>query len=430
MKKVLFALVLFSNMLYGQQHVFQGKLGNGLRMIVVPKKSHPKVLVQLWYGVGSKDEIDGRTGLSHILEHMMFTGTESVKGFSEEIGNMSGDLNAITSRDYTYYYEYVPKQFLPRCLELEADRMHNLKLTPQGIKNELLAVTEERLMRMSLPSIMLYEQAMAALFIRGAYHHFPIGWMSDIKNTKVQDISNWYHNWYAPNNAILVVAGPVDPNEVYKLANKYFGAIKPTRMPERSNRPDVELTANTVLKLQSKSFSNDSIGLDYIVPSIKSNKKDSYALVLLASLLADGKRSLLYRDMVDAGLTTGVGVSYSPLSMYNFSFSFILDISSGTAYQQALQKLKFIVEQIASGTIQEQDVKRAKAMVLATNVFAQDDFSGLVTQVGNYAILGLDPEQRLELAKNIQAVTKQDLQRVAKKYLQDSKYVMRIMLKG
>lgn len=430
MKKLLLTLALMSNVLYGYPEFFQGKLGNGLRILVLPKQTYPNALVQVWYGVGSKDEIDGHTGLSHILEHMMFTGTKDTKDFTARVDQVGGSHNATTSYDYTNYYESVPPENIADFLRLEADRMQNLELTSDGIKNELKSIVEERMMRIDNNlSAKLYEQAMAALHMRGPYHHMIIGWMSDIKGTKTNDINDWYKKWYAPNNALLVVAGPVDANEIFKLANNYFGSIPAKTLPERTIRQDIALTTNINFTLSSKSFAGDTVVMSFLAPSLvaAANEKDCYALYLLACILVNGKNSILYHDLVDAGIANAVSSYYDMARQYNTNINFEFKLKSANNKAQALAKFFVNIKKIAKGDIDSELLKRTRAMITADDVFEQDDFMALVFSLAKYSIIGLEPENRFKFASKIAAVSKDDLKFVARKYLLSGMYSQQFM---
>jgi zinc protease len=190
----------------------------------------------LWYKVGSVDEFNGTTGVAHVLEHMMFKGTKSVPSgeFSRLIAAAGGRDNAFTSRDYTGYFQMLHKSQLPLALKLEADRMTNLVLSPEEFAKEIKVVMEERRWRTDdRPRSMVYEQLMAVALRAHPYRNPIIGWMNDLENMRVEDAREFYQRWYAPNNVILVVVGDVKPQEVFDLAQRHFGGIRPRTLPER-----------------------------------------------------------------------------------------------------------------------------------------------------------------------------------------------------
>ena len=215
---------------------FEHKLTNGLRVIVKEDRRAPTAVHMVWYHAGSMDEHNGTTGVAHLLEHMMFKGTPSIGAgeFSRLVAAAGGRDNAFTSKDYTAYFQQVPKQELGQMMHLEADRMRHLTLDPEEYAQEIRVVMEERRLRTDdQPQARLFEQLAATAFQAHPYRVPIIGWMNDLENMTVQDARNWYQRWYAPNNAFVVVVGDVDHDAVFKLAEKHYGAIKPRALPER-----------------------------------------------------------------------------------------------------------------------------------------------------------------------------------------------------
>lgn len=196
-------------------------LDNGLKLIVKEDHRSPVVIQQVWYKAGSVDEVNGKTGVAHALEHMMFKGTSNVPTgeFSRRIAAVGGKENAFTSSDYTAYYQQLHQRHLPMAMELESDRMHNLQLTQEEFSKEIQVVMEERRLRTDDQAhALLYEKLMATAFQTHPYRRPVIGWMNDLENMQVSDAQDWYKHWYAPSNAVLVVVGDVDPQNVLALA--------------------------------------------------------------------------------------------------------------------------------------------------------------------------------------------------------------------
>ncbi|MEK7768258.1 MAG: pitrilysin family protein, partial [Pseudomonadota bacterium] len=219
-------------------------LANGLRLIVKEDHRSPVVVSQIWYKAGSVDELNGATGVAHVLEHMMFKGTKKVPGgeFSRRIAAAGGRENAFTGRDYTAYFQQLHKSQLPLAMELESDRMRNLILTKEEFAKEIQVVMEERRLRTDdKPHALVHEKMMAAAYQSHPYQRPIIGWMNDLENMSVRDAKEWYDRWYAPNNAVLVVVGDVNPKEVFALAQKYYGEIKPRPLvPLALRKPQIE----------------------------------------------------------------------------------------------------------------------------------------------------------------------------------------------
>src|SRR5688500_3869264 len=218
---------LFSTSAFATTHEYT--LGNGLKLIVKEDHRSPVVISQIWYKAGSIDEVNGRTGVAHVLEHMMFKGTKKVPGgeFSRLIAAAGGRENAFTGQDYTAYFQQLHKSRLPLAMELESDRMRNLVLTEEEFSKEIKVVMEERRVRTDDQArSLVHESLMATSYQSHPYRHPVIGSMNDLQNMSVDDARQWYERWYAPNNAVLVVVGDVDPRQVFNLARKYYGPIK------------------------------------------------------------------------------------------------------------------------------------------------------------------------------------------------------------
>lgn len=272
-------------------------LDNGLKLIVKQDHRSPVVVTQIWYKAGSIDEVNGVTGVAHVLEHMMFKGTEKVPNgeFSKKIAAAGGRENAFTSYDYTAYYQQLHKNHLPMAMELEADRMRNLILTREEFEKEIKVVMEERRLRTDDQArSLLYEKMMAVAFQSHPYKNPIIGWMNDLENMSVEDTQEWYDRWYAPNNATLVVVGDVDADEVFQLAKKYYGAIQSHSLfAIDARKPQVEPPQLGTKRITVKAPAE----LPYLImgfhaPAIKNVNEDwePYALEILEGVL-DGHAS-------------------------------------------------------------------------------------------------------------------------------------------
>ena len=218
-------------------------LKNGMKVVVLENRRAPVVVTQVWYKVGGSYERDGITGVSHVLEHMMFKGTEEVPAgkFSEIIAAHGGKENAFTSKDYTAYFQRISNDNLELCLELEADRMKNLLLDEEEFLKEIEVVKEERRLRTDdKPTALTYERFNAVAFVNNPYRKPIIGWMEDLDAMEIDDLKDWYQSWYSPNNATLVVVGDVQAEEVFALAKKHFGALKPAEVPVLKPRKEVD----------------------------------------------------------------------------------------------------------------------------------------------------------------------------------------------
>ncbi|NWG72820.1 MAG: insulinase family protein, partial [Parvularculaceae bacterium] len=281
---------------------FETTLKNGLRVIVKEDRRAPTAVHMVWYRAGAMDEKDGTSGVAHVLEHMMFKGTKTLKPgeFNQRVAAAGGRDNAFTSLDYTAYFQIVPKGALPEMMRLEADRMANLVLAPEEFASEIQVVMEERRLRTEdNPESRVYEALNAAAFTAHPYRRPIIGWMDDLKNMSWQDAQDWYRAWYAPNNAYVVIVGDVDHQEVFRLAEQTYGQHKarplPTRKPQ--NEPEQKGQRRVAVKAPAQ--------LPYLLMAWKAPKlvdidqdREPYALEVLAALLDGNDAARLPKRLV------------------------------------------------------------------------------------------------------------------------------------
>ena len=305
--------------LAAQGKVEEFRLDNGMKVIVQPDHRAPVVVSQVWYKVGSSYELPGTTGVSHVLEHMMFKGTKHVAPdeFSRIIAALGGSENAFTGVDYTAYFETLSKDHLERALELEADRMHNLLLDKKEFQRELAVVREERRLRTDdNPNGLLWEQFGAVAWRVSPYRNPVIGWMHDLEIMIVADLQTWYEQWYSPDNAILVVVGDVQPRDVLELAKKHFGPIEATGRASYRARPEPEQKGITRLEVKVPA-EQPSLIMGYKSPAMVDVKEpwEAYALVVLNSVLGEGDSSRLTSRVVrEQQLAVSAGSSYDAFS--------------------------------------------------------------------------------------------------------------------
>ncbi len=277
---LLAALALGATQTFAAARTSETVLGNGMRVIVKEDNRAPVVVSMVWYQAGSMDEVNGRTGVAHVLEHMMFKGTKNVPNgeFNKLVAAAGGRDNAFTNRDYTAYFQQVQKSELPLMFRLEADRMANLNLTDEEFAKEIKVVMEERRLRTDDKArALLYEQLLATTYSAHPYRTPVIGWMNDLENMKAEDARQWYQNWYAPNNAILVVVGDVRAQDVFKLAEQYFGPIKARPLPAR--KPQDEPAQRGERRLTVKAPAElPHLVMAYHVPKIRDVEQDWGAL--------------------------------------------------------------------------------------------------------------------------------------------------------
>ncbi len=404
------------------QNVTSYTLPNGLKLFVQEDHRAPLVVSQVWYKVGSSYEPNGITGISHALEHMMFKGTpkHGPGEFSRIIAENGGQENAMTDTDFTMYYQTLEANKLPISFELEADRMRNLSLSPAEFGKEIQVVMEERRMRFEdNPQALTYERFLAAAHIANGYHHAPIGWMNDLRQMSDQDLQTWYNKWYAPNNALIVVVGDVKPEQVYQLALQYFGPLKPGRLPVVKQHSEVPSLGerNVLVKLPAQL---PWLIMGYNVPSIKSDPStdDTYTLAVIASILSSGDSSWLEKDLVRGQqIAAGANASYDPTSRLPTLFTLDGTPSPGHTTAQLKQAFFSEIQRLQNQLVDEKELSRIKAGIIAAKVYSQDSISNQAMEIGSLEVVGLPWQLRDEFIKRVAQVTPQQVQEVARRYL-------------
>lgn len=419
-------LLLASSSLLANSPIYHTTLQNGLKVYVVEDKRAPIVLNSLWYRVGSSYEHNGITGISHMLEHMMFRGTtkHAPGEYDKILNHLGSQQNAITSYDHTVYYQVSGKQNIDKLLELEADRMRGLKLDPQLFTKEKQVVREERRMRTDdSPVGLAYQQLWATAFSNNPGHHPVIGWASDIKNYKLDDLKNWYNQWYQPNNAFLLVIGDVDHKKIFKLANQYFGHIPAKPLPVIKPRNEIQLPTFTQQHLGIPSNTH-LVLVGYKVPTLVTADKpqDAYTVSVINQLLGVGTGSLLYDDLVHKKqIATGAESVYtSPFLHHNGLLITYLLPADGVSNEQTLKAFRHQINKVKNGDFTDADLERAKNSLLAGQQYELDDFDTTLHQYGLYAIANMPMTERDQLAAKIKPITRADIQRIAQKYLNNS----------
>lgn len=399
------------------------KLKNGLRIIVQEDHRSPVVVSQVWYRAGSMDEVNGKTGVAHVLEHMMFKGTKQVKAgqFSRLIAAAGGKENAFTGADYTCYFQQLEKSNLPLAFKLEADRMANLQLTKEEFAKEIKVVMEERRWRTDdKPQSKVNEAFQGAIYRAHPYGRPVVGFMNDLENMTVEDAREWYHNWYAPNNATLVVVGDVKAQEVYKLAQRYFGKIKPKVLPAR--KPQTEPAQigerRVVVKAPAKL---PYLLMGYHVPALVDPVTDwePYALEVLAGVLSGNPAARLNQRLVrETQLAVDVSAGYDILARGRQSL-FELDgtPSDGKTVVELEAALLQQIEKIKESGVTVEELDRVKAGVIAADVYQRDSMFYQAMQIGTIETTGFSWRILDDYPNKLRAVTPEQVQAVAKKYL-------------
>jgi len=411
-------------------------LGNGMKVLVKPDHRSPVAVSQVWYKVGGSYEYAGLTGVSHALEHMMFKGTKNLKPgeFSEIIAANGGSENAFTGKDYTAYFQRISSDRLELCLKNEADRMRNLQLNEAEFKKEIEVIKEERRSRTDdQPTSLTYERFNAAAFINSSYQQPIIGWMQDLHSMQLDDLSAWYQTWYAPNNATLVIAGDVDPQQIKIWAEKYFGVLKPSNItPPKPRREVAQMGERRItVKLPAKV---PYLLMGYKVPVLKSllddekNTDDVYALEVLAGVLDGGQSSRLSRNLVrEKEIASSAGAGYDPYARQQTLFLFDGSPRDGHSVKELEQAIKNQITEIQNTPPSRAELERVKAQVMASSVYEKDSVFYQAMQLGTLETVGVGWQRKDEYLKKIQQVTAEQVQGVAKKYLIDDSLTVAVL---
>ena len=399
------------------------KLDNGLKLVVQEDHRSPVVVSQVWYRAGSIDEVNGKTGVAHVLEHMMFKGTKKIPAgqFSRLIAAAGGKENAFTSADYTTYFQQLEKSQLPLSFKLEADRMANLNLTKGEFDKEIKVVMEERRWRTDdKPQSMVNEAFQGALYRAHPYGRPVIGFMNDLENMTFEDAREWYNDWYAPNNATLVVVGDVNAQEVYKLAQQYFGKLKPKVLPVR--KPQLEPAQIGERRVVVKAPAKQAyLLMGYHVPALKDAATDwePYALEVLAGVLSGNPAARLNQKLVrETQLAVDVSAGYDLLSRGRLSL-FALDgtPSEGKTVAELEAALLQQIEEIKTSGVTTEELDRVKAGVIAAEVYQRDSMFYQAMQIGTVETIGFSWKILDDYPNKLRAITPEQVQAVAKKYL-------------
>jgi len=436
LKKLSWLVILLSLALAACGHTQETTLANGLRVIVKEDHRSPVVVSQIWYKVGSQDEPEGITGISHALEHMMFKGTakHGPNEFSRIIAENGGRENAFTSYDYTSYFQQLEKSRLPIAFELEADRMRNLTLAGEEFDKEIRVVMEERRLRTDdQPEALVAEKFMATAYKVHPYRHPVIGWMADLKSMTIKDVRDWYHRWYTPSNAILVVAGDVKPKEVFALAEKYFGPV-PAHPAERGKEP-VEPRQTEERRVRvSVPAEVPYLLMGFHTPSLTSAGRgdvadwEPYALSVLGGVLDGGQASRFERDLVrEKKIASSIDVDYTAVSRSPNMFLIDATPTKGHKTGDLEQAILAQIERVKREPVTAEELKRVKAQVVASNVYSQDSVFYQAMRIGQMASVGLDWRLLDEYVRKLNAVTPEQVQAVARKYLVDTNLTVAVL---
>jgi len=409
---------------YADHNVHEETLSNGLKVIVKEDHRAPIMVSQVWYKVGSSYEHNGITGVSHVLEHMMFKGTKkhAPGEFSRIIAANGGQENAFTGRDYTAYFQTMEKRRLPISFEMEADRMKNVVLLEEEFKKEIQVVMEERRMRTEdNPHATTYEQFSAAAYVNSPYHWPIIGWMNDLENMTVDDLAQWYKTWYAPNNATIVVAGDVNADEVFALAKKHFGSIKPSVITKAKPRKEIKQKGIKRLTVKAPAQVPYMI-MGYQTPSVVDNEAEwePYALEMMAAVLDGGISARMEKHLVrEQQVAASIGTSYDAFTPGRELLIFSGTPTQGKTVEDLENAVKEQIAIIQNELVSDAELERVKAQVAAGKIYEKDSIFYQAMSIGTLETVGLGWQLGEQFVDRINRVTKEQIQAVAKKYLID-----------
>lgn len=403
---------------------YEMTLKNGMRIIVKEDHRAPTAVQMVWYRVGSMDEVDGESGVAHVLEHMMFKGTPNVGPgeFNKRVAAAGGRDNAFTSRDYTAYFQQVPKEKLEDVMQLEADRMRHLNVDAKEFEQEIKVVMEERRMRTDdNPESKLFEQMNAAAFQAHPYRRPIIGWMNDLETMTVDDAKAWYDTWYVPNNAYAVISGDVDHQAVFALAEKYYGQLEGHALPLRRaiGEPAQEGPRRLVVKAPAEL---PVLIMGYKAPVLRDVEKDSepYALEMLMAILDGHDAARFNKKLVrEDKVALSVGVGYDSTARGPGMIHLSGTPSEGKTVADLEAAIRAEIVRVQKDGVSAPELKRAKAQLVASQVYKLDSMFGQAMEIGQSEATGI-PYQKIErMLEKLQQVTAAEVQAVAQKYFTD-----------
>jgi zinc protease len=403
---------------------FETVLPNGMKLIVKEDRRAPSVVHMVWYRVGAMDEVDGTSGVAHLLEHMMFKGTKKVGPgeFNKRVSAAGGRDNAFTSHDYTAYFQQVPKEGLNKMMTLEADRMANLQVTDESFKKEIEVVKEERRLRTDdKPRSLVVEQLSATAFQAHPYRRPIIGWMSDLDNMTAQDARDWYQRWYVPNNATVVVVGDVDHQAVFREAKKTYGLVKSRPLPVRKPLVEPEQTGprRTVVKAPADL---PYVAMAWRVPTLRDVKADGdfYALQVLAAVLDGYEGARLSKNIVRGSrVAVTANAGYDGSSRGESLFYLDGAPAEGKTVADVEAALHAEIARIQNDGVSEDELRRVKVQAVAGQVYKRDSLMGQAMEIGMDEMVGLSWRDDPLMLERLRAVTAAEVQAVAKKYFRD-----------
>jgi len=419
-----------------QEKAEEYKLANGMTVIVKPDRRAPTAVHMLYVRVGSMDEVDGTTGVAHVLEHMMFKGTPTTGPgeFSRKVAALGGRENAFTQRDNTGYYQQIPAGKLEDVIRLESDRFAHNQWPDEEFRKEMEVVKEERRMRTDdQPRAQLYEQLSSVVYQASPYRRPVVGWMSDLDAMTAADARDFYRRWYVPANAAVVIAGDVDPQQVHKLVEKYYGSIPARPVPVR--KPREEPAQNGIRRLEFKAPADQSyVTLAFKVPQVTSFERtpdndDALALTVLAAVLDGYEGARLDRaltqgpDRVADSVDAGNGLWGRGPQLFTLSGV----PAKGKTPEQVEAALRAQVAKVAREGVTEAELNRVKTRWIAGEIYKLDSVMSQARELGSGWILGMPVDASDRLMARLRDVTADQVKSVAARYFGDDQLTVGIL---
>jgi len=412
-----------------QQNTFE----NGVKLVVEEDHSAPVAMVQVWLKVGGRDELPGKTGLAHVFEHMMFKGSKALKAgeYSKRISAMGGNDNAFTSTDYTAYFETVPAARVQEVIAMEAERFASLKLRDEDFQKEIRVIMEERRMRTEDdPNSRMFEELSAASLRLHPYRNPVIGWMQDLQALTIEDVRAFYQKHYVPNNAIVVVVGDVDFEQLKKTVGKTFGKMKARDVSPRFNPVEPEPFGPKRIQVTLPA-QLPMLAITVPVPVWQPGENDTEAAALTVAthILAGGRSARLSREIVDKqrkAFSAGAGYDASAMGLdLWYAYGLLGPKQTTEAFEKSLWAL---LDDMAKNPISAKQLAAAKRNITAANVFAQDSLYLRAKEIGRLEVVGIGADNRTRWLTAISNVSAKDIQHAVARWLKPERSTTGIMM--
>lgn len=411
-----FSLLAFAGAAFAEQAVTSFKLDNGMQVVVIEDHRAPVVVHMVWYKVGAADEPPGKSGIAHFLEHLLFKGTDVLAPgeLSDVVAANGGTDNAFTSWDYTGYFQRVAADRLELMMRMESDRMVNLRLTEGDVKTERDVILEERAQRTdSDPGALFGEQRRAAQYLNHPYGIPIIGWRQEASKLSLQDAMSFYKTFYAPNDAILVVAGDVQPDQVKALAEKYYGVIPANPdLPERARPQEPPQLAERRMTLSDEKIAQPYVIRTYLAPERDPGDQDkAAALMMLSELLGGNPATSVLGQKLQFEQKKALYASafYNPLSTDDTTFGLVIVPAPGVTLTEAEAALDEAVQQFIAGGVDKVQFERIKMQLRASRIYGEDNVQSQAQKYGSALATGLTVQDVRDWPERLQAVTEEDV---------------------